>query len=598
MSGIFHWNEGIIHEGGVIGKKDASVSGTLTWRLNHLENLSTDANTKLDTFATNQGTQITRLTEIRDFVDTAETKLAQIITDLATYEGNRNTDQDLLNTRVGDITTPATGTLLERLLALKTSIDTVNTTLGTYEGNRNTDADLANTRLTEIRDYLDTVETSLSTMISNATTYEGNRNTDQDAIKTSIDLTNTKIGDPSTSGTMLKVLTDIATSVSAGSANTAGSATAGNQTTEIARLVEIRDYLDTVETTLNTISANLTSYEGNRNTDQDLAVTRLTEIRDYLDTVETKLAQQITDAATYEGNRNTDQDLLNSRIGEVQPSPTANTLLDRVLQLKTSIDTINTNLGTYETNRNSDADLANTRLTEVRDYLDTVETKLQSLIDNQATYESNRNTDQDLTNTKLGDTSTAGTVIKELDQIRTAQTDGTQKSLTGKVTTSATANIVDSTIGYVALDAKQRMRLENIDAMDPWQSFIEKYGSISTASATDVIISNATTIATGYPAQSIDYTVSASKTFYLKKLIITLDIPPTNGNNHISISIGGVKKMHYHIKASNGSSFEIIDFWEKGYPVAAGTTIQVYVRTDTGVATIFWVRLEGYEENN
>lgn len=130
-------------------------------------------------------------------------------------------------------------------------------------------------------------------------------------------------------------------------------ATAANQTTTISRLVEIRDYLDTVETQIASMLANNATYEGNRNTDQDLTNTRLTEVRDFLDTVETQLASMLANLATYEGNRNTDQDL------------------------------------------------ANTRLTEVRDYLDTVETQLATMIANLGTYEGNRNTDQDATNTKL-----------------------------------------------------------------------------------------------------------------------------------------------------------------------------------------------------
>lgn len=302
-----------------------------------------DVSTKLDSLiadvgdlatSANQGTHTTRLTEIRDYLDTVETKLATIIADLGTYEGNRNTDQDLLNTRVGDTTTPAAGTLLDRLLAVKTAVDTVNTTLTSNEGTRNTDADLANTRLTEIRDYLDGVETKLDTLHSDLT----------------------------------------------------GIATAANQSTEITHLVEIRDYLDTVETVLGTISANLTTYEGNRNTDQDLLNTRVGDVTtpaagtllDRLLAIKTSIDTTNTNLATYEGNRNTDQDLLNTRVGDVT-TPAAGTLLERLLAVKTAVDTVNTTLGTYEGNRNTDADLANTRLTEIRDYLDLVETKLDTL---------------------------------------------------------------------------------------------------------------------------------------------------------------------------------------------------------------------------
>jgi hypothetical protein len=264
----------------------------------------------------------------------------------------------------------------------------------------------------------------------------------------------------------------------------------------------------------------------------------------------------------------------------------------------------NTSLGSIDTKLTNQATAANQATGNTS--LASIDTKLtsQSTAANQTTMNTSLgaiNTSIGSTNTKLGDTATAGTVIKELDQIRTAQADGTQKALTGKVITSAPADVADATVSYIALDAKQRMRLENTDAVDPWQTFIEKYGSISTASATDVIIANATTVAGGYPAQSIDYTVTALKTFYLKKLVIMLDTPPT-GNNHVSISIGGSKKMQYHLKttanANNSQEFEIKDYWERGYPIAAGTVIQVYVRTDSGAATIFWVRLEGYEEIN
>ena len=226
MNGIFHWNEGIIHEGGVIGNKAGNVTGTLTFRLNNLENLTSGTNFRLDTVTTNQDTQITRLTEIRDYVDTLETKFQQMLNDLATYEAARNADQDLLNTRIGEVqANPTANTLLDRVLQVKNAIDTLNTNTGTYEGNRNTDADLANTRLTEVRDYLDTVETQLATMITNLGTYETNRNTDQDLANT--------------------------------------------------RLTEVRDYLDTVETQLATMITNLATYETNRNTDQDLMNTRL-----------------------------------------------------------------------------------------------------------------------------------------------------------------------------------------------------------------------------------------------------------------------------------------------------------------------------------
>ena len=141
MSGIFHWNEGVIHEGGVFGKKDASVSGTITWRINHLEDLTVLVNSKLDSVNSNQTTQISRLVEIRDYLDNVETQLSQIISDSSTHETNRNSDADLANTRLTEIR--------DYIDTVETNLSQIITDLGTYETNRNADQDLANTRLTE-----------------------------------------------------------------------------------------------------------------------------------------------------------------------------------------------------------------------------------------------------------------------------------------------------------------------------------------------------------------------------------------------------------------------------------------------------------------
>lgn len=111
-----------------------------------------------------------------------------------------------------------------------------------------------------------------------------------------------------------------------------------------------------------------------------------------LDTVETKL-QAISDNTDQleikadSVNLNTDtletktQDV-SDRIGEVSDNPTANTVQERLKGIKTMLDAISAAVDGLEANTTGLASEAT--LIAVRDYLDTVETKLQSLIDKSA----------------------------------------------------------------------------------------------------------------------------------------------------------------------------------------------------------------------
>jgi hypothetical protein len=564
--------------------------------------------------ATNQGTANTSLAAIKTDLDTLNASVAT-----AALQGTANTSLAAIKTDL-DTLNASVATAANQTTA-NTKLDTLHTDLGTIATNQGSQATAANqatanTSLAAIKTDLDNLNTSVATATAQAT-----GNTSLAAIKTDLDNLNSSVATAAlqaSSNTKLDIIhTDLGSVVT----NQGAQATSANQVT-------LKASVDSTNTKLgDTATAGTAIYELDQIRQTHATAASQTTGNTSLSSIDTKLSNQATAA---------NQTTLTGLVGDLTATPVANTVIDRLktigintsglatavnqVSMNTKLDTLhtdlannatttlqstgNTSLGSIDTKLTNQATAANQATGNTS--LASIDTKLtsQSTAANQTTMNTSLgaiNTSIGSTNTKLGDTATAGTVIKELDQIRTAQADGTQKALTGKVITSAPADVADATVSYIALDAKQRMRLENTDAVDPWQTFIEKYGSISTASATDVIIANATTVAGGYPAQSIDYTVTALKTFYLKKLVIMLDTPPT-GNNHVSISIGGSKKMQYHLKttanANNSQEFEIKDYWERGYPIAAGTVIQVYVRTDSGAATIFWVRLEGYEEIN
>lgn len=91
-------------------------------------------------------------------------------------------------------------------------------------------------------------------------------------------------------------------------------------------------------------------------------------------------------------------------------------------------------------------------------------------------------------------------------------------------------------------------------------------------------------------------------TFYLKRIKINFDTP-LGETAHITIYIGTgttQKKIHYEQKltqnANQPNSNMIFDQWSRGRPIAAGTPIQVFVRTAGGNTTIMNIEIEGYEE--
>lgn len=91
-----------------------------------------------------------------------------------------------------------------------------------------------------------------------------------------------------------------------------------------ATLVAVRDHLVDVKTKLDAINANTDQLEGFTDGIEGL----LTSIRDYVDTVETVLGQRLAET-TFTG-----------RIGEVQATPTAFTLLARLKDIATALQSV------------------------------------------------------------------------------------------------------------------------------------------------------------------------------------------------------------------------------------------------------------------
>jgi hypothetical protein len=122
-----------------------------------------------------------------------------------------------------------------------------------------------------------------------------------------------------------------------------------------ATLIEVRGYLDTVETKLQSLIDKDFATQATLATRS--SETTLTQVRDYLDTVETKLQSLIDNTDGLEGKDFATQATL--------------------LQVRDFLDTVETKLQGL-----IDKDFATqVTLSEVRDYLDTVETRLQSLLD-------------------------------------------------------------------------------------------------------------------------------------------------------------------------------------------------------------------------
>lgn len=250
----------------VIGRLKKIVTDLASYESNR--NTDADAaNAKLDTANANLITLIAEVDGLEESVgttsdlDTATTvigRLKRLVSDLATYEANRNTDADATNVKLDTLIAEVDG--LEEAIGTTADLDTANTVIGrlkkllsdlsTYEGNRNTDADATNTKLDTLIAEVDGLEEALGTtadvdtaltvigrlkrVITDLATYETNRNADADAANTKLDTLIAK---------------DYATSA--------------NQSTEITRLTEIRDYLDTVETKLQGVLDNTDTLEAN-----------------------------------------------------------------------------------------------------------------------------------------------------------------------------------------------------------------------------------------------------------------------------------------------------------------------------------------------
>jgi hypothetical protein len=131
------------------------------------------------------------------------------------------------------------------------------------------------------------------------------------------------------------------------------SGTGGGGDASEATLQAILAALDTVETKLQAISDNTDELE-----------IKADSVNLNTDTLEAK-TQEVSD-----------------RVGEISATPTANTVQDRLKGIKTVLDAISVSVDGLEANTTGLA--SETTLVAVRDYLDTVETKLQSLIDKSA----------------------------------------------------------------------------------------------------------------------------------------------------------------------------------------------------------------------
>lgn len=190
-----------------------------------------------------------------------------------------------------------------------------------------------------------------------------------------------------------------------------------------ALLTQIQNNTDTVEPSLTTIAGHVDGLEGSIGaiTDLDTANTvigrlkqlitlfsaedfasnsTLLQIRDYLDSVETKLDVLHADLDTVEPKLQAiadNTDGLETSIGLITDLDTANTVIGRLKQLITLF--------------NAEDFASNATLIQIRDYLDTVETKIQAVADNTDGLESAIGTTADL--------DTANTVIGRLKQLVT-----------------------------------------------------------------------------------------------------------------------------------------------------------------------------------
>lgn len=392
-------------------------------------------NTKLDTISGYLDTVETKLQAIADNTDSLEgytdgleallTDIKGFVDGLETSLNNVDLNTDELEARIGEISaTPTTNTVQDRLKSIKTVLDTISTNTDQLEGFTDGIEGLLTTlngyvdQLEGYVDGLETLITSTNTKLDTVTTQQtdGTQRTkltdgaNNAAVVNAAPTTeygvvtrNIPSGTQTVSGTVTANLAGTG-SVVDNAAFTDGTTrvipsgyildeTAGTALTEndaaAARIDSKRAQIATIEDATvrgrraEVTSSNALKTDGSAVTQPVSAASlplptgastsaKQDSIISELQDIETDLESAVTQLQNIDAGK-LEEATFTGRIGEVSATPTANTVLERLKQIQTSVSSVATNTTDAATE---------TTLTTVAGHLDTVETKLQSIIDN------------------------------------------------------------------------------------------------------------------------------------------------------------------------------------------------------------------------
>lgn len=404
---VFNWFEGIIYEGGVMGDKAATQSGTLTWRLNQIKSDIDNTNTALSSVNTQLQSNQSTSSGTNSRLDTVNTNLSTInntnLNNGLLISGTYgkldliHTDLSSTNTKLdtGNFQTSGTNIRLDTLhgdnLLIESKLDTINTNISG----------------TDIR--LDAVNTNLGIISTNQAAQatavnQVSSNTKLDTLHTDLGLNGILI-----SGSNIKLDTIHA---DLGILNTDILATNTKLDTVNSQISGTNTRLDTANTDLSTINTTI----GSSNTSLSHIDVNTSGTKASVDLLAPKLDTIILNTTGTDVRLDTlhaDHLVIESKLDSIT-SNTSGT--------NSSLGTVNTNLGilhtditAVSTNQATAANqvLANTKLDTLHAdlasdlvlvsgsnvKLDTLHTDLTTVISNQASQSTAAN--QTAANTKL-----------------------------------------------------------------------------------------------------------------------------------------------------------------------------------------------------